>query len=254
MFDKIKDIFGLSWIEFTSFLAFSAVGLSLLYKYTLFSYLGIPWYVNTSNAFTIFVSSLSLLITISVGLTLGFGVSKLIDLLSNTTLKIIIIFIVTIICISIFFSTTVLSTYLFDKQHLSRMNFVGVGLVAVSCSYSLFLYFFNKTGRDLQSRDSDRFKIVQILMFLLILLSLTFMFGILEAKNIWKYREYTLNKVTLQKSSQNWYLLDYSSDKALILKGTQGVVFKVVEYKEINEITPPQQKKPYEISLNLKGN
>ncbi|MFV5193075.1 hypothetical protein ACMXYY_13190, partial [Acinetobacter courvalinii] len=120
------------------------------------------------------------------------------------------------------------------------------GLVVALGIYSVFITLFlsNYEWKRRYPEDEDALSYLKSGPVIIMLFAfLSWGYGQTDAKNVVEYRDQILNNVTLGDPEENLYLVDYTSDKALILKEGCEKVFKIVEYKDLKQISPPEQNK-----------
>ncbi|MDC4477367.1 hypothetical protein NQ655_18330, partial [Acinetobacter baumannii] len=225
MFKKIKENTGLEWVELTSILIVLSVGYPFLYKVGFYNELGIGWYLNTGTAFSIFVSSVSVVFWGVLGLILGYLIFLLVKLIPSVKVRVI-----TPPLISFIFLIFSLQPVFFKnspevKRLLLENNFSGIEVSLAIISVFLTILVINKELSDLDINiipNKEKKILTFSVLIIFVYASLAWSHGDREARNIWKYRGQILNKVELKSIDEKWFLVDYAGDKALILKEGNG--------------------------------
>lgn len=241
MLNKIKKSTGLEWGELTSILVVICVGLSFIYKVGFYNGLGVGWYINTGSAFTIFVSSISVIFWGVSGLILGYLTFLGIKEIQNTRLRTIFPLILNVTVATILVIMIISMNFSDSTVWFVKFNLTGLMITLVLYNIFITIISTNHEMNIIGVVNEKRF-IVSGTFLLLLYAFLAWGFGQTQAKNVLEYREEILNKVSLDQSKDNWYLVDYTGDKVLLLKEGSGMIFKVVEYKDLKEISPPDQK------------
>lgn len=236
MLSEFKSRTGLEWGEITSILILVSVGVPFLYKVGFYNELGIGWYINTGNAFSIFVSSVSIIFFGIFGLILGcvtfLGIKEIKTLRYSVPLILITVIILFLMALLLF---TELALY------LKKVDFTGIVLTLTM--YSLVISFL--TANDALNEGegrSDKRIIAYGAIIIIAYAFLSWSYGQSEAQNILKYKHDNLNIVDLKGESEKWFLVDYTGDKALIIKDGSKSIFRIVEYKDLKQISPPEKK------------
>ncbi|EPL5531426.1 TPA: hypothetical protein R7S05_001994 [Acinetobacter baumannii] len=246
MFNNIKVMTGLEWAEFTTVILVLGVGYPFLSKLGFYNRLGVNWYINTGNAFSIFLSSISVIFWMLLGFAFSYISYRGIILIKNQITRFLVvtgIAVILLILISI-------PAYFLDSLSLKvlnfllKINYVGIVISLAAFYFLLQVLVINADLRDFPTSNDKKGSQLPIYAIIIILISgfLSWVYGGAEADKVWKYRNQILNSVSISDSKEKWYLVDYSSDKALLLKDGNGLIFKIVEYKEIKQIMPPEQK------------
>lgn len=240
MLEKLKVFIGLGWVEFTTTLAFLAVGISLIYKYMLFSDLGIPWYINNSSAFSIFTSSIQLFISLISGLVAGIFTISNLDKIRNNFIKILLIGVFAVLALS-YVAIGEMSYFSPHQSDYFKVNMPALSLIALGFLVSFLFYYTVGVINHSRGYGLTKYKLIQVTSFITIVICFAMMHGKREAKNVIENRDLILNVIELKESkdgSEIWYLLDYMNEKALIINNSKSPSFKIVEYKDLEIIKP----------------
>ncbi|EPF6221921.1 hypothetical protein LNJ60_003074 [Acinetobacter baumannii] len=246
MFNNIKVIIGLEWAEFTTVILVLGVGYPFLSKLAFYNRLGVNWYVNTGNAFSIFLSSISVIFWVLLGFAVSYIAYRGIIIIKNQLSRLLVtagIAVILLILMSVpaFFLDSLSLKVL---NLLLKINYVGVVISLAAFYFLLMVLVLNADLRDFPTYNHKKGNYITTSAIIIILISgfLSWTHGGAEAEKVWKYRNQILNSVNISDSKDKWYLVDYSSDKALLLKEGNGLIFKIVEYKDLKQIMPPDQK------------
>ncbi|WP_416040455.1 hypothetical protein [Acinetobacter lactucae] len=250
MTQNFKLPFNLSLLELVSLLGFVSLGYSLLYKMSFYYSLGIPWFINNFTPQSLFFSSIKLIFislpTITLGAYGGIFFKK-----NNKFLGLVIIFTV----FSFFY-------YCFLSNKIIPVQFMPYCILFIY-GFVMFGEFFtpeSKIDHISKNRIKLYSKIHQILFIhlsfmrkimlhmnkFIIVLSffacfiLTPLFsGAIESRRIIESKDILLNEVVLNNDKNNWYIIDVSSDKFLIVNKSNN--FKIISNSDIKEFK--KQKK-----------
>lgn len=246
MFNNIKVMTGLEWTEFTTVILVLGVGYPFLSKLAFYNRLGVNWYINTGNAFSIFLSSISVIFWVLLGFAFGYIAYRGILIIKNQISRFLVssgiaVILLILIGVPAFFLDSLSLNIL---KLLLKINYVGIVTSLAAFYFLLQVLVINADLRDFPTSNHKKGNYVTTYAIIIIFVSgfLSWMYGGAEAEKVWKYRNQILNSVNINDSKEKWYLVDYSSDKALLLKDGNGLIFKIVEYKEMKQIIPPDQK------------
>lgn len=243
MFNKLKEVTGLAWTELTTVIIVLGVGFPFLTKLGFYNRLGVNWYKNTGNAFSIFLSSISIIFWVLLGFAFGYIVYHCINIIKQQITRYYVVLGIIIIAIILIGTPLFLNSLKFMNL-VVNYNYLGFLISLVAFIILLVVLFINADLRDLPISNFQKKNLIPTFAIIIILITgfFSWMYGGAEADKVWKYRNLILNSVILSDSKEKWYLVDYANDKALILKEGNGLIFKIVEYKDIKQIMPPQQE------------
>lgn len=245
MYNKLKEITGLEWSELTTVIVVLAVGYPFLSKYGFYNRLGIDWYINTGNAFSIFLSSISVMFWEFLGIAFSFIFYRLTIISKRPIIRLFLLNVITLIALVLVSSSILFYNSFEVMKVLLKFNYVGIAISLCAFSCFLMVLIFNANIKDFSLKSEQKRKNLipfYSIMIILIMGILAWSHGRAEADNVWKYRSQILNSLNIGDPKEKWYLVDYTGDKALILKDGSGLIFKIVEYKEMKEIKPPEQE------------
>lgn len=245
MYNKLKEITGLEWTELTTVIVVLAVGYPFLSKYGFYNRLGIDWYINTGNAFSIFLSSISVMFWEILGVAFSFLFYRLIIISKSLLIRHFLLYGIMLIVFFLVLMPILYYNSFEVMKVLLKLNYVGIAISLCAFICFLMVLLINANLKDFsQKSEPKRKNLIPVFSILIILHMgvLAWTHGRAEADNVWKYRSQILNSLNLGNPKEKWYLVDYTGDKALILKDGSGLIFKIVEYKEMKEIKPPEQE------------
>lgn len=237
MFKFTSDSIEITFFELVSILAFAAVGYSLLYKFSFYYSLGVPWYLSTISPLSIFITSLLFLILNVIGGLLGF-------LIGNTVIKLdekfnsLLISLIALSCQLILVLITVPSWGFWSASSISGyIDIILIHLIfltAIPASLITVAAILHLKGK----RNFTLLKVYKLAFGLIIIYALvSYIYGNLEAQAVLKKNSLSEVLINVEnkdgKISEKWYLIDFIGDKALLMKNEKKKVFKVVEYKDI---------------------
>lgn len=232
----------ITFFESLTVLSFVAVGYALLYKFSFYYNLGVPWYLTTISPLSLFISSLLFFITSCIGIGLGFFVYRIVIFFDNKYQNIIPLIIASIILVTLVVISLPILSYWQTSIIKDYIDIILINQIfLVSTPTFLLLIHLNlhfKRNEDL--KISKIYKILLITLFLFVLSA--YLFGSLEAKSVLEKRNLSEVILTIdtkgnsEKVLEKWFLVDLIGEKALIMKNNQQKIFRLIEYKEISEI------------------
>lgn len=229
--NNIKLPFELTFFELLTVLSTLSVGYLLIYKFSFYYYLGIPWFTTSLTPSYIIFSSIGVMILSIFGLLIGYAISNVFS-----SKKLVILLFISMFAICIFLETYFKNNYAEIYRQLS--TFVLFTL------YSIMLFSLRNVYKiRMNSSISDSSKITEkkLVIFLSASISIfmygafPFKFGAEEAKNIIENKGDLTTIATLKDSKEKWFLIEYSNDKVLLMRSNNQ--FKLVEYKDLDTIT-----------------
>lgn len=242
--EKIKNMH-LSVYEFVIILAFIALGYCLLYKYSFYKTLEIPWFISNLTPQFLFLSSFKVLF---------FGISYFVSgyllgiLCNNFKIlnKLIYANLLLVLILSGLYLYQRYNNFFFDLPILNiNFQFFFMFFLVFSLGYSFKIgnfyevYVETKTTSIYNSKPkNDLKKYINLTMIFLVILgayiSIPTSLGEMTAKDIINKKENHLNKVLLKDSVKDWYLIETMGDKVLIIDKMNNI--KIIEYKELDFI------------------
>lgn len=238
MLKKLNQDYNLQTTEIISVLTLITLTYCLFYRIGYLYKLEIEWYLPLLSTQQILVKSLPVLLSTLIAFVIGNYIYSLLlkfpkDKKNKYYVRILLFIMLTLLA-SIYFESSIIS-------------FFAGNIMAVLGSRNALYYrkIFKKldeeAGKDLNIKD----EIIIILdigkniVFALILLPT--LLGWTQARNIINNQDKTLTKVELRTEDRDWYLIEASNDKALVMEKivkTEGnYKFKIVELKDIELLT-----------------
>lgn len=226
-------------IECLTILFFISVGIAILFKLGFFHTLGLEWYIQNLSPQQIFISSISLCFISILGAISGFFAAK--QFLSNENQMLL----WCIGVVSLGFCITYFKSYI-DPDYPSYIYVFLLNFILILC--------LTDHVRDVRKLITLRTevevsgeKISKIVVFsqgfiyiilLLIIIStvlMPYMLGKDKADQLLKNKQ-NLNQVYIKGSKDKWYIVDANGDKFILMKDSEKIIYKIVEYKELIEI------------------
>ncbi|MDR9561545.1 hypothetical protein [Acinetobacter baumannii] len=241
LLEKIKNV-QINLLEIVTVIFFTAIGYCLLYKYSFYNTLDIPWFITNVTPQFLFLTSLKLLFTSVIFCLIGYALGNLGNSIKrrNRILIVYLILFILFVCISEYY-TNVKETTNFSIYSI-RYSEIFYCFYMFSCALLFtLLYKILKNEQTLKeiyiSRGVKRTNSTPI--FFIILLGITLIiqptfFGKREAQYIIENREIYLNKAKLKGINQNWYVIESMGDKFLLIDARNKI--KIIEYKDIEYI------------------
>lgn len=238
MLKKLNQDYNFQTTEIISVLTLVTLTYCLFYRIGYLYKLEIEWYLPLLSTQQILVKSLPVLLSTLIAFVIGnYIYSLLLEFPKDKKNKY-------YVRILLFIMSTLLASIYFES---SITSFFAGNIMAVLGTRNALYYrkIFRKldkeAGKDLNVKD----EIIIILdigkniVFALILLPT--LLGWTQARNIIKNQDKTLTKVELRTGNRDWYLIEASNDKALIMekivKSEGNYKFKIVELKDIELLT-----------------
>lgn len=237
---NFKEILGVGVAEILTISFFMSVGISILYKYGYYSTLGVEWYLSNLAPQYLVMSSLGLIanifFTIGLGVVLSFRFRYLIE---N--------YIVQILFAFIFVVSTIFMISGF-KIHYKLMTLF---LVFTSTMYLIesIRLIINPSSVNSTNIETPKIKLnitflsvftLAMLIYSVISISyVPFFHGKDDIKNVLS-GEVKLSSVELISGEKNWDLLEINGDKVFLINHENTKLFKIVEYKDIKQISVNQ--------------
>ncbi|WP_434279309.1 hypothetical protein [Acinetobacter sp. CE-15] len=213
-------------LELATLIFFAAIGYAFLIKINFYSTLGVSWFAGNLTPSYLFFSSVSYVIAGCLGGVLGWF---LLTLKNKSWWKYLLSFLILIlICMAI----VILS--------LTNWLYATLGIYTKYISWTFYIlltayYVFNSLFQ-LQYADNNRLNFGIIFMIISAYVIVPSLSGSLEARALLKNPSYITSMIKIKDDTNNWYLIDYVNDKAIIMQGNKTQVFKIIEYKDIVQI------------------
>ncbi|MDC5208308.1 hypothetical protein OHW43_11595 [Acinetobacter baumannii] len=241
LLEKIKNV-QINLLEIVTVIFFTAIGYCLLYKYSFYNTLDIPWFITNVTPQFLFLTSLKLLFISIIFSLLGF----LLGSIGNTKsvrAKIKLFFLILFI---LFFSFS-----LYNHNIKNTSNFTIYSVRDSDIFYCFYMFACGLLGtlfyKTIKSKDpQNKFKIsstnnrqkVSAFLFITImgltLLLQPIYFGNKEANYLLENRQTTLNKTKLKSINEDWFVIETMGEKFLLINNNNKI--KIIEYKDIEYI------------------
>ncbi|WP_281963184.1 hypothetical protein [Acinetobacter johnsonii] len=275
MKDLITERFNGLTLEKWTILSFFALGYIVIYKYSFYDTLGIPWYISSTSPLQIVFGSIKLAIYISVSLCIIF---LIILLLRKFVKKILIGLSVRLALLFLFHWILFLTTLkpvlilkfnfinsLFDLNYLQPFIYFMVVFLLIDISFEAhkFLaltkieFLENNVDYNYADKADNIFKLIVFTVFCLLII-VGAIVGRSEANYIIEGKELYLSSAQIKDSEEKWFIVDYVGDKVLLIKDDSESsiknTFKIVEYKDIKTISSDKYRDEikYKVNNNLK--
>lgn len=225
---NVADNLGL--IELLTLSFFLSVGVSLLYKYGFYSTLGISWYLNNLSPQYLFISSLKFVVPIFLSFLVGAFLSLKFSKVTNGSI------------FQILFFLFLIASYLLIK-YISSLLLISLLTIFIFAFFVDSLKNALPVIRLIMAEDKEpRVDILKsILMIILIfntliIIYIPFAYGKIEALEV-KENKVVLSQASLNGDKRNWLILEVNGDKALVMDKVNRNILRVVEYKEVKDIS-----------------
>ncbi len=219
----------ISVAELLTILFILSVGISLLYKYGFYEALGISWYIFTLSPQQLFLSSINLIFFSILGIIMGFFNS----LYNEKYWEVSLVGFIAITVIA-FLSTLV------NFPLLSRGLYILTTSATLVMSAINFFIYSRKTAKENIHENYSFIKKagypIMSIIIIAALLGVVYYEGGQEADR-YSLLSFSKSIVKLKDKTEGWVLIEMNGDKVLLMKQLEGKrVFKIVEYKEVDEI------------------
>ncbi|WP_151980593.1 hypothetical protein [Acinetobacter guerrae] len=220
----------LGLIELLTLSFFLSVGVSLLYKCGFYSTLGISWYLNNLSPQYLFISSLKFVVPIFLSFLVGAFLSLKFSKVTNGSI------------FQILFFLFLIASYLLIK-YISSLLLISLLTIFIFAFFVDSLKNALPVIRLIMTEDTeprvDILKSILMIMLIfntLIIIYIPFAYGKIEALEV-KENKVVLSQASLNGDKRNWLILEVNGDKALVMDKVNKSIFRVVEYKEIKDIS-----------------
>lgn len=221
-----------------------SVGYGLLIKVAFYNFIGLPWLIPFLTPTAILYTTFFIFMQLLLGAALGIYLAKKFraDLNPNYILYFGLFLLIS--GIPAFFLKFVDSIFLIQPiGFLISLHFT------LYCSFQTYLIesnrisfsvFGNNSANELTAWYKSSPIFITFLFFVLLIMMPVY-FGSIEASKVLKNTGYFFNQVILKADDSKWFLIENAGEKLIIKKNDPNhVVYKVVEFKDIKELTPHQ--------------
>lgn len=213
-------------LELATLIFFAAIGYAFLFKLNFYTTLGVSWFAGNLTPSYLFLSSFTYIIAGFLGGVLGWF---LLTLKNNRWWRYLLAFLA--------FILVCMATIVFI---FTNWLYTVMGIYAKNVSWFFYLlltayYVFNSLFQ-LQYSENKKLNFGIIFMILSAYVLVPFFSGSIEARALLKNPSYVTSMIKIKDDTNNWYLIDYVNDKAIIMQGNKTQVFKIIEYKDIVQI------------------
>lgn len=226
MLIKALDTYKISLYEFMTLVLFIGISYAYLYKITLYEALGISWLIGSLTPNYVLVSSISFIFSTFIGACIGL-------LLPMKRLFLVIVIVlafvfISLICLLTFFN---LLSEFFGKNY----NYLSFIFWCLVCTYSVGLSKFNIESHHITKKLGGKPVplSLSIFIFVILILAAPSWLSKIEQKKIIEKPEIFYSQVTIKNDKRKWFLLEFIGDKALIKLEGNNLVYRFVEYKDI---------------------
>ncbi|MNR86961.1 hypothetical protein D3C72_178200 [compost metagenome] len=213
-------------LELATLIFFAAIGYAYLFKYNFYATLGVSWFTGNLTPSYLFFSSISYIIAGCLGALLGW----LLITLRNKKFWRYLQPILVVSFVSLSFLILGFNDWLYTVIGIYTKNVLWVFYLSLTTFY-VFNFLF-----QLEYSENKSINFSIMLMLLSAYIIVPTLSGSLEAKTMMNNPSYTASKLKLKGSSEDWYLVDYVNDKAILMQKQKTHIFKIVEYKDIIQI------------------
>lgn len=228
--NNLKAISNLGVIELLTLSFFLSVGVSLLYKHGFYSTLGISWYLNNLSPQYLFISSLKFVMPIFLSFLIGTFLAVKFSKFMNGSI------------FQMMFFLFLISSYLLIKHIPSLFLFSILTIFLVAFCVDSFKNIFPLISSIITDDEEPKVDVLKSFMIFfliintLIIFYIPFAYGKIEALEI-KENKIALSKAILNADKRSWLILEVNGDKALVMDEVNRNILRVVEYKEIKDIS-----------------
>ncbi len=226
----------ISVAELLTTLFILSVGISLLYKYGFYEALGISWYIFTLSPQQLFLSSINLVFFSILGIIMGFFNS----LYNEKYWEVSLVGFLGITIIA--FLSTIINFPLLSRG----LYLLTISSTLVMSAINFFIYSKKTADENIYENYNFMkragFPIISVII-IAALLGIVYYEGGQEAYR-YSLLSFTKSIVKLKDKTEGWVLIEMNGDKVLLMKQLEDKkVFKIVEYKEVEEITAMETPK-----------
>lgn len=226
MLIKALDDYKISLYEFLTLVLFIGISYAYLYKITLYEALGISWLIGSLTPNHVLVSSIGFIFSTFIGACIGL-------LLPMKRLLIVMMVTLGLVFFSLF---SLLNFFDFLSGFWGKnYNFLAISFWSLVCIYCVGSSKFNiELYRSTKSMGGTPIPLkLSISLFIILALVSPSWLSNIEQKKIFEKPEIFYSQVVIKNDKRKWFLLEFISDKALIKLEGNNLVYKYVEYKEI---------------------
>ncbi|MCW8037694.1 MULTISPECIES: hypothetical protein [Acinetobacter] len=226
MLIKSLDNYKISLYEFLTLVFFIGISYAYLNKIILYEALGISWLIGSLTPNYVLVSSLGFIFSTFVGASIGL-------LLPMKRL-----FFITMIVLGFVFSGlySLINYFDFLSVHLDKnFNFLALIFWCLVCMFCFGITKFNiEMHRLTKSMGGKPVPLaISISLFIILVLGTPSWLSKIEQKKIFEKPEIFYSQVSIKNDTRKWFLLEFIGDKALIKLAGNDLIYKYVEYKDI---------------------
>lgn len=248
-YSDIQKKIGLT--EVLTILFVLSVGVSVSYKYGFYKALGVEWYIGNFTPQQLFISSLGLAIASLFGLFFGtwlghkiqkgaclfivflqvglsFLITKLNGEIDIKSIPLEFLALLINFNISLWYQAA-LKEDRFETQLRAYVEEIVFSNKYLLCIKKLYFTLLRKVSLILKHSI--------FLMFCLYLMFSPYFLGYGKGKQLLRSNDSAVF-VQLKNGQKDWILIDINGDKVLLMKKSKDVIFKILEYKEVEEIKP----------------
>lgn len=228
--NNLKIFSNIGLIELLTLSFFLSVGVSLLYRYGFYSTLGIGWYLNNLSPQYLFISSLKFVVPIFLSFLVGAFLSLKFNKFTNGAI------------FQMLFFLFLIASYLLIKIIPSLLSISLLTIFLVAFFFDLLKNTIpiirSIVTNDVEPRVNISKSILMIILIFntLVIIYIPFAYGKIEAFEI-KENKVVLSQASLSGDKRNWLILEINGDKALVMNEVNKNIFRVVEYKEVKDIS-----------------
>lgn len=226
MLIKSLDNYKISLYEFLTLVFFMGISYAYLNKITLYEALGISWLIGSLTPHYVLVSSLGFIFSTFVGASIGL-------LLPMKRLLTVMMVTLGLVFLGLF---SLLTFFDFLSGVLGKnYNFLAISFWSLVCVYCVGSSKFNiESYRSTKSMGGTPVPLtLSISLFIILAIVSPSWLSKIEQKKIFEKPEIFYSQVSIKNDSRKWYLLEFIGDKALLKLEGKELIYKYVEYKDI---------------------
>lgn len=231
-------------LEMLTILFFISVGISLTYKIGFYNTIGADWYIQNLSPQQLFISSfrvsLASIVGVAIGCYLGFKLKyKAVEIITYISF---VVYVVGRWVIGYFFSEHQISINLEIILFILNTLAVMFMITLERDKRNLNSHGFVGPIKEKQSKAISNFDGFLKILFLFLIIFAPYTIGCDKGRLVNK-NAFNSSFVKIKDDVSNWQLIDMNGDKILLKKCIENEkIFKLVEYKEIIQITSQVDK------------
>lgn len=221
-------------MELVTLCSFVVVGYSLIYKLFFYYLMGASWYLSTITPLAIVLGSFKLISAVVVSSLFIFCLKFLFKRISDkSSVRVLYIvrFLSGLVIFLLIFTLTFGWSWSFIPQFLKidiHFSILVIGLIFLLLD-------------AIYSERKMKVKKYGFVIYIFYILAGSIFSGVIEVDLINNNKSQILSLVKLNNDAGEWYLVDYSDDKMLLVAGNnenniEENIFKLVEFKEVDKI------------------